>query len=226
MADAIYAQNLMLSILGVPYRLGAEITPSKIDPEKAIPGETDCSESLQFIMSLLGHNEFGDGAWLQWQKCRRWVGKDSRWPFAGIGVLFNNPARSNRVGHIFINAGVTRFGTQYVFESRGNAYGGSRLTRLTDMRTHRGPSALGYYAPLEIDGQPDTLFAWRGYRGAATVRVQRALRAHGITDDKGREILVDSDFGERTQQAVREFQRKNNMFASGAVTGKVWEAMK
>lgn len=226
MADAIYAQNLMLSLLGVSYRLGAENNPKNYDLENTIPGETDCSESLQMILDKLGHPEFGDGAWLQWRKCRKWIGTDDRWPFAGIGVLFNNPHRSNKVGHIFMNVGRTRFGTPYVFESRGNEHGGSRLTRLRDMRKLRGPSALGYYAPLMLDGQPDTLFAWRGYQGAATVRVQRALRDRGITDDKGRQIVVDSDFGERTQQAVRHFQASNGLYASGAVTGQVWEMMK
>ena len=227
MADARLAQHLMLSLLGVRYKLGAENNPSDYDLTSEVPDFTDCAESLQMIMSNLGHPEFGDGSWLQWAKCNKWNGKNADWPFMGIGVLFNNPAHNNKVGHIFANAGKNRHGKIMIFESRGNAYGGTRLTRIYDMMHERGPAALGIYEPLVLEGEPDYLYAWRGKAPSpTTAKVQTVLRKLGYRGDNLQRVYVDGEFGPITQQAVRAYQREHSQFPDGAVTGDVWESMK
>ena len=214
-AEAV--QNIALSLLGVPYKLGAEYNIT--DDPTAIPGETDCSESVQFIYTAAKAAGIGDGAWLQWAKCVRTT--VDKLPFGGLAVLFNNRKRpSPHVGHIAMLVGTTRFGTKYVLESRGYAWG-TVLTRLRDFTNPalRGKGAVGTYPKFVVTGKPDTLFAWRGYHGPATRKVQTALQRHGFT------TKIDADFGPKTQLDVKNWQIANGFYPSGAVTGKVWKAM-
>lgn len=222
MASAKLAQNLLLSLLGIPYKLGAENDPNSFDLEHTFPTATDCAESLQMVFTKLGYPQFGDGSWLQWAKCHVYIGKPKNWPFMGVGALFNNPTHNNNVGHVFANAGKTRYGNTWCFESRGNAYGGSRLTRLRDMRHNRGPVALGVYPKLMLDGQPDTLYSWHGWNGPSTLATQKLLNVF-----YGRKVVKeDSEFGNRTQDWVRHFQSDRGLFMSGAVTGDVLVALR
>ncbi|GAB2514989.1 peptidoglycan-binding protein [Lysobacter humi (ex Lee et al. 2017)] len=56
-----------------------------------------------------------------------------------------------------------------------------------------------------------------GDRGAEVERVQAMLRRHGATDARGRAIEVDGDFGPRTDEAVRRFQRAQRLEDDGIV---------
>jgi peptidoglycan hydrolase-like protein with peptidoglycan-binding domain len=49
--------------------------------------------------------------------------------------------------------------------------------------------------------------------------IQYLLRSHGYY------VIVDGDFGIRTQQQIRAFQRHNGLYATGTVNGKTWEKL-
>lgn len=56
-----------------------------------------------------------------------------------------------------------------------------------------------------------------GDHGPDVERVQEMLRRHGATDAGGRAIDVDGDFGPRTDEAVRRFQRDHRLQDDGIV---------
>ncbi len=69
-------------------------------------------------------------------------------------------------------------------------------------------------APAPSSGGQPTLK--QGARGAAVVQLQNKLRAHGYN------VSADGDFGPRTADAVRSFQRVNHLGVDGVVGPSTW----
>ena len=59
----------------------------------------------------------------------------------------------------------------------------------------------------------------KDYKGPAVRRLQRRLEKHGIN------CLQDGDFGPKTQEAVREFQKKFSLPVTGDVDTATWTAL-
>ncbi len=59
----------------------------------------------------------------------------------------------------------------------------------------------------------------QGAKGAAVTQLQQKLRAHGYN------LSVDGDFGPRTAEAVRGFQRAKGLGVDGVVGPKTWAAL-
>ncbi|WP_305805217.1 XVIPCD domain-containing protein [Stenotrophomonas sp. YIM B06876] len=55
----------------------------------------------------------------------------------------------------------------------------------------------------------------KGERGESVRELQQMLRAQGIRDKHGHELCVDADYGNRTVDAVQEFQRNHGLQADG-----------
>lgn len=207
-------QELLLSLLGIPYVLGAEVRPGDLANMPAtLPKALDCSELTQLAMAKAGHPEFGDLAAAQWAKCTPVARKSDLPLVGGIVVLHNNPGRLANVGHIGMTVGRTPNGIRRVVEARGRAWG----TVVSDLDEFlaRGRSSMGIYEPLRLDGYPVPLWAWRnGPRTASTVEVQTMLNAAGHRPALRR----DGDYGPKTVAAVRQFQTETGRYPSGAVT--------
>ena len=54
-----------------------------------------------------------------------------------------------------------------------------------------------------------------GEKGPEVERLQRALNAAGAHDAQGRALTPDQDFGNRTREAVRDYQQKHNLPVTG-----------
>jgi putative chitinase len=55
----------------------------------------------------------------------------------------------------------------------------------------------------------------KGERGESVRELQEMLRAKGIRDEHGRELRADADYGSRTVDAVKQFQRNQGLLADG-----------
>jgi hypothetical protein len=55
-----------------------------------------------------------------------------------------------------------------------------------------------------------------------TTRTGPAILLQGLLREAGYDIVVDGDFGAKTDQAVRDFQKNNNLVADGVVGPKTW----
>lgn len=54
-----------------------------------------------------------------------------------------------------------------------------------------------------------------GSKGAAVIDLQKLLTKHGITGRNKKPISIDGDFGENTEYAVFQFQKKHNLKVDG-----------
>ena len=54
-----------------------------------------------------------------------------------------------------------------------------------------------------------------GEKGPEVEKLQRALNATGAHDAKGRALTPDQDFGDRTREALRDYQQKHNLPVTG-----------
>jgi peptidoglycan hydrolase-like protein with peptidoglycan-binding domain len=61
----------------------------------------------------------------------------------------------------------------------------------------------------------------KGEYGDAVEKLQKALNAAGARDAEGKELKPDKDFGDRTKQAVEDYQRKNNLPVTGVADQKM-----
>lgn len=72
--------------------------------------------------------------------------------------------------------------------------------------------------PSSEEGHPTIA---KGTKGNAVERLQKLLNAKGV----GAHIVEDGDFGERTDKAVRAFQKKAGIHVDGVVGVYTWEAL-
>ena len=63
---------------------------------------------------------------------------------------------------------------------------------------------------------------WKGCTGKDVKRLQALLRARGFRDDDGNTIKIDGVFGDKTEQAVKRFQKKYKLDADGIVGRDTW----
>ena len=100
-------------------------------------------------------------------------------------------------------------------------YGERTATAATQFLSLRGmPSAGGFgpeaWAALLSAGRRPELR--RGSSGEAVQRIQRALTA--VLE---RPVIIDGSFGPQTEAAVREYQQRKGLEASGVVTLPTWQ---
>jgi peptidoglycan hydrolase-like protein with peptidoglycan-binding domain len=60
-----------------------------------------------------------------------------------------------------------------------------------------------------------------GEYGPEVEKLQKALNAAGARDAKGNALNPDKDYGDRTQEAVEDYQRKHNMKVTGVADDKM-----
>lgn len=65
----------------------------------------------------------------------------------------------------------------------------------------------------------------RGSKGSDVLLLQRLLRGMSFRDDDNVVLVRDGDFGEKTEQALRKFQEKNNLEVDGICGPASWGKM-
>jgi peptidoglycan hydrolase-like protein with peptidoglycan-binding domain len=65
----------------------------------------------------------------------------------------------------------------------------------------------------------------RGSKGADVLLLQRLLRGMSFRDDDNVVLVRDGEFGEKTEQALRKFQKKYNLEVDGICGPASWGKM-
>lgn len=65
-----------------------------------------------------------------------------------------------------------------------------------------------------------------GSKGAAVIELQKLLTKHGITGRNKKPISIDGDFGENTEYAVIQFQKKQNLKVDSLVGDSTFKALR
>jgi N-acetyl-anhydromuramyl-L-alanine amidase AmpD len=64
-----------------------------------------------------------------------------------------------------------------------------------------------------------------GSKNADVGHAQTRLNAHGFRDPQGKALVVDNDFGAKTDHAVRNFQKAKGLVVDGVVGPKTWPVL-
>ncbi|TZF90212.1 peptidoglycan-binding domain-containing protein, partial [Cognatilysobacter lacus] len=64
-----------------------------------------------------------------------------------------------------------------------------------------------------------------GARGDDVHRLQQRLHDRGVTDSAGRPVVIDGEFGQRTAEAIRGFQRAHGLHVDGVAGRETWSAL-
>ena len=62
----------------------------------------------------------------------------------------------------------------------------------------------------------------KGSKGSSVLLLQRLLRGMSFRDDDNVVLVRDGDFGEKTEQALKKFQKKYNLEVDGICGSKTW----
>ncbi len=65
-----------------------------------------------------------------------------------------------------------------------------------------------------------------GSKGAAVIELQKLLTKHGMTGRNKKSISIDGDFGENTEYAVIQFQKKHNLKVDGLAGPSTLKALR
>ena len=65
----------------------------------------------------------------------------------------------------------------------------------------------------------------RGSKGEEVKTLQAALNKLGFTDAEGKKLEVDGSFGRRTEEALKKFQKANDLKVDGICGSKTWAAI-
>ena len=138
------------------------------------------------------------------------------------GIWFKTPVRGDQIffggsGHTGIVTSVNG-GTVHTIE--GNK--GDEVRR--GSYSVNSPSIIGYGRPRYdlITGKitaADMPLVKKGSRGEAVKKLQQIL------NNKGYKLTVDGDFGEKTDAAVRAYQKANHLTVDGEVGEKTWASL-
>lgn len=176
-----------LSLVGLPYILGAEATwPTK-------PKALDCSELVEWLFAG-NTTPIGDLAASQWDKCI--TVKPGTERVGDLVALANNPARWNRIGHIAVLTARLANGDWEIVEARGRAYGVVRTT-LSYWRTRGAYAGVRRYPRFALLAEPLTKTTTQldvdGKFGPQTIR-----RLQSVTGAK-----VDGEFGPDSKRKLQ-----------------------
>ncbi len=174
-------------------------------------GHIDDAKGFRYCPSALNH----------W----RASGEITRKPTLGDIVIFSMYGRRADHTGIFVkwlNSSKTRFQTIEGNTSLGNQANGGMVMK----RERKVYSVLAFVKPkvlLSNAANPsiDSIYILsRGDKGAKVTQLQSALLDLGYT------IVVDGDFGPKTEKTVKAFQKDHNYRQTGIVMPALWEHIK
>lgn len=201
------------AMVGLPYILGAEWAPSIVAPKR--PKALDCSELVEGLYREAGC-PIGDLAAAQYDKTVPATGSPR---IGDLVFLRNNPARWNRIGHVAVITAKLSNGDYRIVEARGRAAGTVRTT-LSYWKTRKYYTGLRRFPGFALAGQViEQRTLKRGSAGADVVKLQQQL------NELGANLIVDGDFGAKTEAAVEAVQRAANLKVDGEVGPKTRAAL-
>ena len=118
-------------------------------------------------------------------------------------------------------------GIQYLLRARGftvtadGVFGPQTRAKVIDLQTTDGLPADGIVGP--VTWPKLVMQTGPGASGDAVRAVQQfgLLRSPGDTA-----LAVDGEYGPKTRQAVRRFQRENDLRVTGEVDDRTWDALR
>lgn len=180
----------------------------------------DCAQLTRFALDTVGI-ALVSGANSQWQKTAFAAkGKIENMPRDLFSLVFreDSDGRKHHVGNYM--------GDGWVIHAKGHDYGVVRekLDKIDKPLTHFGIPA-GLYTDAElrsagIDPSNNVPTLRRGSKGELVKSVQEYLN-----DEIGAGLEPDGIFGEKTEDAVKAFQKKHGLTVDGIVGPKTWAAM-
>ncbi len=225
--------ELVTSQDGDSYVFGVEVRPSESDPEAF-----DCSELIEWACSRLDvEPRMPDGSWYQARHCRTQntlieVEEAIHTAGALLFLFSSSPYEGPRPkrSHVAISQGDDR-----TFEARGRLYGVGFFDARDRGWTHAARiPGLDYvveaFEPIEPPSPEDQavsvvlpqLSYYAKSKGRDVRTLQGLLHARGLGKVLGK---IDGDFGTKTDQAVREFQRRALIEVDGLVGERTWSKL-
>lgn len=233
MATNIELLELVTSQDGDSYIFGVEVRPSESNPEAF-----DCSELIEWACARLDvEPRMPDGSWYQARHCRSQntlieVEEAINTPGALLFLFSSSPYEGPRPkrSHVAISQGDGR-----TFEARGRRYGVGFFEARGRGWTHAAKiPGLEYvvkaFEPSETPPPEDqtisVVLPQLSYHAKSKGRdvrtLQGLLHARGLGKILGK---IDGDFSTKTDQAVREFQRRVLIEVDGLVGERTWSKL-
>ena len=175
----------------------------------------DCAQLTRFSMKQAGI-ALVSGANSQWQKTAFVLkGELDDMPRGLLCLIYRDD--EGKKGHTGVYTG-----DGYVVHAKGHDYGVVREKMGESRFTHFGIPA-GLYSDAElkaagIDPSGNLPTLRRGSKGELVKQLQRYLNKW----DERNDLTVDGVFGEKTEEAVKAYQRDNGLTADGVVGPKTW----
>ena len=182
----------------------------------------DCQGFVHWLLEQVDVPLYGGGATTQWETTSNWIAKGTidTLPRNLVCVVYKR--KENKMSH----AGM------YMGNNDGAIIHCSTIVKRGNVRTDRPAWThwgipKGLYsveilrtAGLNVNETDNIPTLRRGNTGELVKQVQNAINLKLNTG-----ITVDGIFGAKTESAVKEFQKRNNIAADGVVGKKTWEKL-
>lgn len=169
-----------------------------------------CSTFINWVAHKLGLPKSGSAAARSWEK----VGKGVTFPTPGDIVIFWRKFPNSGYGHVGIYMGHTNDGNS-VFVLGGNQNNEVNITPLPKNRIVDFRSLVDEKSVKGIE-----VGMMRGDQGDRVETLQRFLKDGGYNPG-----LVDGDFGEKTEKAVKRLQAKYGLHETGEINPATFNAI-
>ena len=166
----------------------------------------DCAQFARRCMEHIGIS-LVSGANSQWEQTA-WeqAGEIGTMPRSKMCLVYRYDDDKKRMGHVGIY-----LGDGWIVHAKGHDYGVVKELLGIPRFTHWG-IPMGLYSEI----RPEKVTLRNGYNGDAVTELQKRLKALGYS------IEIDGKFGKKTEEAVKDFQKKNGLTVDGIVGPKTW----
>lgn len=182
----------------------------------------DCAGFVLSEMQLAGVPFYGQGATTQWNTASNWAAKGEIDTMPPGLVCCVYKRKEDKMSHAGMSMGDGNGGVIHCSTTvkRGNIH--TDRPAWTHWAIPKGLYSTEELRKAGIDVPEDDNMPTlrRGSRGEAVEELQALLNAK-----YGFDLEIDGNFGKATENAVKDFQRKNGLTADGVVGKKTWKSL-